>query len=70
MCIRDSSVRDLNFLKAGDISKLADLVSYDVAYMLKFRNCGKKSLTEIQELVKSKQLSFGMNLSKFKLEEE
>jgi DNA-directed RNA polymerase subunit alpha len=38
--------------------------------MLKFRNFGKKSLTEIQDLVKSKGLSFGMNLSKFKLDEE
>lgn len=66
----DLSVRALNCLKAADIRTLADLVSYDVADMLKFRNFGKKSLTEIQELVKSKQLSFGMNLSKFKLEEE
>ena len=53
-----------------DIRSLADLVSYDVADMLKFRNFGKKSLTEIQDLVKSKGLSFGMNLSKFKLDEE
>ncbi|MBY0244411.1 MAG: DNA-directed RNA polymerase subunit alpha [Sphingobacteriaceae bacterium] len=66
----DLSVRALNCLKAADIRTLADLVSYDVADMLKFRNFGKKSLTEIQELVKSKQLTFGMNLSKFKLEEE
>ena len=66
----DLSVRALNCLKAADIRTLADLVSYDVADMLKFRNFGKKSLTEIQELVKSKQLSFGMNLSKFKLDEE
>lgn len=66
----DLSVRALNCLKAADIRSLADLVSYDVADMLKFRNFGKKSLTEIQELVKSKGLSFGMNLSKFKLDEE
>jgi DNA-directed RNA polymerase subunit alpha len=66
----DLSVRALNCLKAADIRSLADLVSYDVADMLKFRNFGKKSLTEIQDLVKSKGLSFGMNLSKFKLEEE
>ncbi|MES2458378.1 MAG: DNA-directed RNA polymerase subunit alpha [Bacteroidota bacterium] len=66
----DLSVRALNCLKAADIRTLADLVSYDVADMLKFRNFGKKSLTEIQELVKSKSLSFGMNLSKFKLDEE
>lgn len=66
----DLSVRALNCLKAADIRTLADLVSYDVADMLKFRNFGKKSLTEIQELVKSKSLSFGMNLTKFKLDEE
>ncbi len=66
----DLSVRALNCLKAADIRTLAELVSYDVADMLKFRNFGKKSLSEIQELVKSKGLSFGMNLSKFKLEEE
>ena len=66
----DLSVRALNCLKAADIRTLADLVSYDVADMLKFRNFGKKSLTEIQELVKSKQLSFGMNLTKYKLDEE
>ena len=66
----DLSVRALICLKAADIRSLADLVSYDVADMLKFRNFGKKSLTEIQDLVKSKGLSFGMNLSKFKLDEE
>ena len=66
----DLSVRALNCLKAADIRSLADLVSYDVADMLKFRNFGKKSLTEIQDLVKSKGLSFVMNLSKFKLDEE
>ncbi|QNL51527.1 DNA-directed RNA polymerase subunit alpha [Olivibacter sp. SDN3] len=66
----DLSVRALNCLKAADIRSLAELVSYDVADMLKFRNFGKKSLTEIQELVKSKGLSFGMNLSKYKLDEE
>ncbi len=66
----DLSVRALNCLKAADIRTLSELVSYDVADMLKFRNFGKKSLTEIQELVKSKGLSFGMNLGKFKLDEE
>lgn len=66
----DLSVRALNCLKAADIKTLADLVSYDVADMLKFRNFGKKSLTEIQDLVKSKGLSFGMNLGKYKLDEE
>jgi len=66
----DLSVRALNCLKAADIRTLAELVTYDVADMLKFRNFGKKSLSEIQELVKSKGLSFGMNLTKFKLDEE
>jgi len=66
----DLSVRALNCLKAADIRTLSDLVTYDVADMLKFRNFGKKSLTEIQDLVKSKGLTFGMNLSKYKLEED
>ncbi|MFD2742820.1 MULTISPECIES: DNA-directed RNA polymerase subunit alpha [Sphingobacterium] len=66
----DLSVRALNCLKAADIRTLAELVTYDVADMLKFRNFGKKSLSEIQELVKAKGLSFGMNLSKYKLEED
>lgn len=66
----DLSVRALNCLKAADIKTLADLVQYDVADMLKFRNFGKKSLAEIQELVKSKGLTFGMNLAKYKLDEE
>ena len=66
----DLSVRALNCLKAAGMGTLADLVSYDVPDMLKFRNFGKKSLTEIQELVRSKSLSFGMNLSKYKLDEE
>lgn len=66
----DLSVRALNCLKAADIRTLGELVSYDVADMLKFRNFGKKSLAEIQDLVKSKGLTFGMNLAKFKLDEE
>jgi len=66
----DLSVRALNCLKAAEIKTIADLVSYDVADMLKFRNFGKKSLTEIQELVKAKGLSFGMNIGKYKLDEE
>ena len=66
----DLSVRALNCLKAADIDTLGDLVSFNKNDLLKFRNFGKKSLTEIQELVKSKGLSFGMNLSKFKLDEE
>jgi DNA-directed RNA polymerase subunit alpha len=66
----DLSVRALNCLKAADVESLGDLVSYNKNDLLKFRNFGKKSLTEIQDLVKSKGLSFGMNLSKYKLDEE
>lgn len=66
----DLSVRALNCLKAADIRRLADLVAFDVADMLKFRNFGKKSLTEIQELVKTKGLSFGMNVAKYKVDED
>jgi len=66
----DLSVRALNCLKAADTRTLADLVSFDVADMLKFRNFGKKSLTEIQDLVRLKGLTFGMNLSKYKLDED
>ncbi len=66
----DLSVRALNCLKAADVETLGELVSFNKNDLLKFRNFGKKSLTEIQDLVKSKGLSFGMNLSKFKLEEE
>ena len=64
----DLSVRALNCLKAADIRSLADLVSYDVADMLKFRNFGKKSLTELEELVDNKGLTFGMNVAKYKLD--
>ena len=61
----DLSVRAFNCLKAADIRTLADLVTYDVADMLKFRNFGKKSLTELDELVLVKGLSFGMNVAKY-----
>jgi DNA-directed RNA polymerase subunit alpha len=61
----DLSVRALNCLKAADIRSLADLVSYDVADMLKFRNFGKKSLAELQEVVEEKNLQFGMDVSKY-----
>lgn len=64
----DLSVRALNCLKAAEIETLGDLVQYDKNDMLKFRNFGKKSLTELEDLVESKGLSFGMNLSKYKLE--
>jgi DNA-directed RNA polymerase subunit alpha len=66
----DLSVRALNCLKAADIETLGDLVSYNKNDLLKFRNFGKKSLTELEDLVESKGLSFGMNVSKFKLDKE
>jgi len=61
----DLSVRALNCLKAADVETLGDLVSYNKADLLKFRNFGKKSLTELEELVRSKNLTFGMNVSKY-----
>ena len=61
----DLSVRALNCLKAADVETLGDLVSYNKNDLLKFRNFGKKSLTELEELVINKGLSFGMNVSKY-----
>jgi DNA-directed RNA polymerase subunit alpha len=66
----DLSVRALNCLKAADIETLGDLVSFNKNDLLKFRNFGKKSLTELEDLVESKNLTFGMNVSKYKLEKE
>jgi DNA-directed RNA polymerase subunit alpha len=66
----DLSVRALNCLKAADIETLGDLVSYNKNDLLKFRNFGKKSLTELEELVESKGLNFGMNTAKYKLDKE
>ncbi|MFM7078535.1 MAG: DNA-directed RNA polymerase subunit alpha C-terminal domain-containing protein, partial [Bacteroidota bacterium] len=66
----DLSVRALNCLKAADVETLGDLVSYSKNDLLKFRNFGKKSLTELEDLVKSKNLNFGMNLAKYKLEKD
>ncbi|MEL6676238.1 MAG: DNA-directed RNA polymerase subunit alpha [Bacteroidota bacterium] len=66
----DLSVRAYNCLKAADIKSLGDLVSYNIADLLKFRNFGKKSLTELEELVADKSLTFGMDVSKFKLDED
>lgn len=66
----DLSVRAYNCLKAAKINSLSELVKYDTHELLKFRNFGKKSLVEIEELLQEKGLSFGMDLSKFKLEEE
>lgn len=66
----DLSVRALNCLKAADVETLGDLVTFNKTDLLKFRNFGKKSLTELEELVKSKGLDFGMNTAKYKLEKE
>jgi DNA-directed RNA polymerase subunit alpha len=66
----DLSVRAYNCLKAAKINTLAELVRYDTHELLKFRNFGKKSLVEIEELLQDKNLTFGMDLAKYKLEEE
>jgi DNA-directed RNA polymerase subunit alpha len=63
----DLSVRALNCLKAADVETLGDLVSYAKSDLLKFRNFGKKSLTELEDLVDNKGLTFGMNVAKYKL---
>ncbi|MBD5388130.1 DNA-directed RNA polymerase subunit alpha [bacterium] len=61
------SVRALNCLKAAEVETLGELVSFEKADLLKFRNFGKKSLTELENLVKSKNLEFGLNVGKYKL---
>lgn len=66
----DLSVRALNCLKAADVETLGDLVSFNKNDLLKFRNFGKKSLTELDELVKSKNLEFGINVAKYKLDKD
>ncbi|MBL0047901.1 MAG: DNA-directed RNA polymerase subunit alpha [Bacteroidetes bacterium] len=66
----DLSVRALNCLKAADVETLAELVSFNKNDLLKFRNFGKKSLSELEDLVHSKNLTFGMNLAKYKLDKD
>ena len=66
----DLSVRALNCLKAADVETLGELVSYNKNDLLKFRNFGKKSLTELEDLIESKGLSFGMDVSKYKLDRD
>ena len=66
----DLSVRALNCLKAAEVDTLGDLVSYNKNDLMKFRNFGKKSLTELEELVSNKGLNFGMDLSKYKLDKD
>jgi DNA-directed RNA polymerase subunit alpha len=66
----DLSVRAYNCLKAADVKTLGDLVQLEISDMMKFRNFGKKSLAELEQLVAEKNLTFGMDLSKYKLEED
>ncbi len=66
----DLSVRALNCLKAADVETLGDLVVFNKNDLLKFRNFGKKSLTELDELLENLNLSFGMDISKYKLDKE
>lgn len=66
----DLSVRALNCLKAADVDTLGDLVQFNRNDLLKFRNFGKKSLTELDDLLVSLNLTFGMDISKYKLDKE
>jgi DNA-directed RNA polymerase subunit alpha len=66
----DLSVRALNCLKAAEVDTLGDLVSFAKSDLLKFRNFGKKSLTELEDLVDNKGLTFGMNVAKYKLDRD
>ncbi len=66
----DLSVRALNCLKAAEVDTLGELVVFNKNDLLKFRNFGKKSLTEIEELLINRDLSFGMDVSKYKLDKE
>ncbi len=64
------SVRALNCLKAADVETLGDLVQFNKSDLLKFRNFGKKSLTELDDLLESMNLSFGTDISKYKLDKD
>ncbi len=66
----DLSVRALNCLKAAEVDTLGDLVRYNKNDLLKFRNFGKKSLTELEDLLSQMNLTFGMDISKYKLDKE
>jgi len=66
----DLSVRALNCLKAAEVETLGDLVQYNKNDLLKFRNFGKKSLAELEELLDKMNLTFGMDVSKYKLDKE
>jgi DNA-directed RNA polymerase subunit alpha len=64
------SVRALNCLKAADVDTVGDLVRFNKNDLLKFRNFGKKSLTELDELLDTLCLSFGMDITKYKLDKD
>ncbi|MDZ4840220.1 MAG: DNA-directed RNA polymerase subunit alpha [Bacteroidota bacterium] len=66
----DLSVRAFNCLRAAEIKTLGDLVQFEIADLLKFRNFGKKSLTELEDLVREKNLNFGLDINKYRLDEE
>jgi DNA-directed RNA polymerase subunit alpha len=66
----DLSVRALNCLKAAEVETLGDLVKFNKNDLLKFRNFGKKSLTELDELLETMNLSFGMDIAKYKLDRD
>jgi DNA-directed RNA polymerase subunit alpha len=66
----DLSVRALNCLKAAEVETLGDLVKFSKNDLLKFRNFGKKSLTELDALLSHNKLNFGMDISKYKLDKE
>lgn len=66
----DLSVRAYNCLKSADVKSLGDLVKLEISDMMKFRNFGKKSLTELEQLVVEKGLTFGMDISKYRLDED
>lgn len=66
----DLSVRAYNCLKAADIETLGDLAALDISDMMKFRNFGKKSLAELEQLIQDKGLTFGVDIAKYKLDED
>ena len=66
----DLSVRALNCLKAAEVETLGDLVKFNKNDLLKFRNFGKKSLTELEELLVNMNLTFGMDTIKYKLDKD
>ena len=66
----DLSVRALNCLKSAEVETLGELVRYNKTDLLKFRNFGRKSLTELDELLSNLNLQFGMDISRYKLDND